>query len=135
MSLRLTPPSPLSPHATSDHTSLLITIDTSIPATHCFRFKNVWLHDPSFLPMLRPVWQVEIVFASGGAIGELTAWLKDSRRTTKVWSKNKHTPFLINICKFIIKLLDMLEEHRFLHTGEAKLCALCKDKLSQLLRA
>jgi hypothetical protein len=72
------------PHATSDHTPLLITIDTSIPATRCFHFKNVWLHNPSFLPMLRPVWQVETVFAGGGVVGELATRLKDSHRAAKV---------------------------------------------------
>lgn len=122
-------------HATSDHTPLLITIDTSIPTTRCFRFENAWLHDPSFLPMLRSVWHAGSALAGGGAVGELAARLKDTRRAAKVWSKNKHTPFLINNCKFIIKLLDLLEEYRFLHAGEAMLRALCKEKLSLLLRA
>lgn len=40
------------PHATSDHTPLLVTMDTSIPKTRCFRLENAWLHDSSFLPAL-----------------------------------------------------------------------------------
>jgi hypothetical protein len=75
------------PHATSDHTPLLITIDTSIPKTNNFRFENAWLHDPSFLPMLQPVWQVGSAVVGRSAVGELAARLKDSRRAAKVWSK------------------------------------------------
>jgi hypothetical protein len=69
----------LSP-ATSDHTPLLITMETSIPKSNCFRFENAWLDDPSFLPMLQPVWQVGSDVAGRGAVGELAARLNDSRR-------------------------------------------------------
>jgi hypothetical protein len=33
----------------------------------------------------------------------------------------KHNPFLMNNCKFIINLLDLLEEHRNLNGGETVL--------------
>ena len=68
-------------------------------------------------------------------MGVLAARLKDTRRVAKKWSKHKHTPLLINNCKFIIRLLDLLEEHRRLCSGEATLRSLCREKLLQLLKA
>lgn len=69
-------------HATSDHTPLLITMDTSIPKTHCFRFENGWLHDSSFLPAIRPVWHALTDYA-GDVAGALATRLKDTRRAAK----------------------------------------------------
>lgn len=121
-------------HATSDHTPLLITMNMAIPKTKCFRFENAWLHDSSFLPAIGPVWHA-ITDIAGDAAGALAARLKDTRRVAKVWSKNKHTPLLINNCKFIIRLLDLLEEHRCLSPGEQVLRSLCREKLMVLLKA
>lgn len=121
-------------HATSDHTPLKITIDTSIPKTRCFRFENAWLHNPSFLPVIEPVWTT-VTNHAGCATGAFVARLKDTRRVAKVWSKHNHTPLLINNCKFIIKLLDLLEERRLLSTGEMVLRAHCREKLLQLIKA
>jgi hypothetical protein len=116
-------------------TTPLLTIDTSSPKTRCFCFENAWLHDPSFLPMLQLVWHARSVVAGGSAVGELAAWLKDCHRATKVWSKNKHTPLLINNCKCILKLLDLLKVFRHLNAGEAVLRTICREKLAQLLKA
>jgi hypothetical protein len=123
------------PNATSDHAPLLVTLDSATPKTACFRFKNVWLHDPTFLPLIRPVWEAATDRAGGEPAGELAVRLKDCCRAAKVWSKNRNTPLLINNCTFIVLLLDLLEDHRFLNAGELELRRLCKDKLAQLLRA
>jgi hypothetical protein len=118
---------------TSDHTPLLIAFDTTIPKRQAFRFENACLYDPSFLPLLRPVWNANPT-AGGGDMGVLATKLKDSRRVAKVWAKNKRTSFLVNNCNFVIKLLDLLEEWCFLSAGENDLRCLCHEKLAQLLR-
>lgn len=33
-----------------DHTPIVVTIPTSLPKTHLFRFENAWLKNPTFLP-------------------------------------------------------------------------------------
>lgn len=83
---------------------------------------------------MEPVWHA-MTDPAGDAAGMLAARLKDARRAAKMWSKHKHTPLLINNCKFIIRLLDLLEEHRCQSTGESLLRSLCKENLLRLLKA
>ncbi|XP_066333493.1 uncharacterized protein [Miscanthus floridulus] len=42
---------------TSDHTTLLASIQTNIPKPKSFRLERSWLLDPSYLPSVTPAWQ------------------------------------------------------------------------------
>jgi hypothetical protein len=72
---------------------------------------------------------------AGRATGVFVARLKDTRCVAKIWSKNIYTSFLINNCKFIIKLLDLLKELHFLIVGETVLRSLCREKLLLQIKA
>jgi len=102
---------------TSDHTPLLISISSTIPKTNLFRFENAWLLNNSFLPSVLPAWRNAPPHAD--AAGKLAGCLKTTRTAAKVWARRMRAPpaFIPN-CKFIIMLLDYLEECRNLSAQE-----------------
>ncbi|XP_072147490.1 uncharacterized protein [Setaria viridis] len=61
--------------------------------------------------------------------------LKAVRCTSKVWARRKRAPpSLLPNCKFVIYLLNVLEEGRQFSAGEIQLCRECQDRLELALR-
>ena len=120
------------PKPTSDHTPLLLNISTTIPKSNVFRFENAWLKHRDFLPTVLPAWSDGL---SQDAAGSLARSLKAVRCAAKVWARGKRAPpALIQNCKFVIYLFDVLEEERSLSAGERTLRLQCQDRLALTLR-
>lgn len=118
---------------TSDHIPLQISITTKIPKPNSFRFENAWLFHHSFLPCVTRAWSDAIQV--GDAAKTMAACLKATRAAAKAWSRSvRAPPTLHQNCKFIIRLLDLYEEHRSLSIGEAALRRIARDRLSMLVR-
>jgi hypothetical protein len=101
------------PRLASDHKPLLVSMSTSIPKSRIFRFENAWLHHPLFLPEVLPAWHQETPCPD--AAGRLAGKLKRVRAAAKRWARqHRIPPSLIPNCRFLILLLDCLEEHRCL---------------------
>lgn len=61
--------------------------------------------------------------------------LKAVRCASKVWARGKRSPPSLHCnCKFVIYLLDLLEEGRLLSAGERTLREQCRDRLAIALR-
>jgi len=119
--------------STSDHTPLLITISSTIPKSPLFRFENAWLLQPTFLPSVLPAWQEAPPHAD--AAGQLASCLKMTRAAAKVWNRRyRAPPALIPNCKFLIMLLDYLEETRNLSPQESAVRHMCQERLAQAIK-
>lgn len=76
--------------------------------------------DPRFLPSVLPSWSR--VPSSPCAATRLARQKKSLRSAAKVWKRqHKFVPVFDNNCKFLIDLLDFLEEHRRLSPEEGDL--------------
>lgn len=61
--------------------------------------------------------------------------LKVARCVSKAWARRKRAPpTLLPNCKFVIYLLDVLEEERRLSAGELLLRRDCQDRLALTVR-
>ncbi|XP_073353968.1 uncharacterized protein [Aegilops tauschii subsp. strangulata] len=108
------------PRTTSDHVPLVVSVSTRIPSAGRFFFENSWLLDPLFLPAVLPSWSR--VPSSPCAATRLARQKKCLRSAAKVWKRqHKFIPVFDNNCKFLIDLLDYLEEHRRLSPAEIAL--------------
>lgn len=120
------------PKPTSDHTPIQLQMSTSIPKRNMFRFENAWLKNPDYLPSVLANW------APGerpDAAAALAHSLKAVTYASKVWSRRKPSPpSLPSNYKFVIYLLDVLEEYRYLSAGEQVLSRACQDRLALFLR-
>ena len=104
----------------SDHHPLLVSASTNIPNPSHFRFENSWLLDPSFLATTLPRWVCRA--PARDAVCDLAACIKSFRAAAKVWKKeHRFVPHLDNNCRFVIDLLDFLEETRVLSGHEREL--------------
>ena len=104
-----------------------------MPKTNLFRFENAWLLNHSFLPLVLPAWCDAPPHAD--AAGKLAGCLKMTRAAAKIWVRRMRTPpTLIPNCKFIIMLLDYLEECHNLSAQETSVRSLCQDRLAQALK-
>ncbi|CAN6175355.1 unnamed protein product [Urochloa humidicola] len=120
------------PKPTSDHTPILLKISTTIPKPNLFRFENAWLKHDDFLPAVLPAWHT---VAPQGATAKLVRSLKAVRCASKSWARRKRAPPSIHLnCKFVIYLLDVLEEGRLLSAGEVILRTACQERLALSLR-
>ncbi|CAN6209153.1 unnamed protein product [Urochloa humidicola] len=120
------------PKPTSDHTPLRLSLTTSIPKPNLFRFENSWLKNRDFLSSVLPAWHG---VAATDAAGALVGSLKAVRCASKVWARGKRTPPSLQAnCKFVIYMFDVLEEGRFLSTGELVLRQACRDRLALAVR-
>jgi hypothetical protein len=116
------------PRLASDHKPLLVSMSTSIPKSRIFRFENAWLHHPLFLPEVLPAWHQETPCPD--AAGRLAGKLKRVRAAAKRWARqHKIPPSLIPNCRFLILLLDCLEEHRCLSPPELQVRTVCRERL------
>lgn len=65
----------------------------------------------------------------------MTACLKLTRSTAKVWARRfRAPPSIIPNCKFLILLFDYFEEHRGLSVHELQVRELCRLKLAEVLK-
>ncbi|CAN6300756.1 unnamed protein product [Urochloa humidicola] len=120
------------PKPTSDHTPLQLRFSTEIPKPNLFRFENAWLKHQDYLPTVLPAWQSA---GNGNATAIVVGSLKAVRCASKVWSRRKRAPPSLHYnCKFVIYLLDVLEEGRVLSAGEQCLRQCCQDRLALFLR-
>ncbi|CAN6227661.1 unnamed protein product [Urochloa humidicola] len=120
------------PKPTSNHTPILLKVSTTIPKPNLFRFENAWLKHNDFLLAVLPAWH-EV--APQGAAARLMGSLKAVRCALKGWARRKRAPPSLHLnCKFVIYLLDVLEEGRLLSTGEAFLRQACQERLALSLR-
>lgn len=95
--------------STSDHVPLIISIATTVPRPSIFHFENSWLRNPAFLPAILLSWSSSA--STTDTAGSLVARLKGIQYAAKVWArKHRSPPSIYHNCKFIILLLDLLEE-------------------------
>ncbi|CAN6352985.1 unnamed protein product [Urochloa humidicola] len=120
------------PKPTSDHTPILLKISTEIPKPNLFRFENAWLKHSDFLPSVLSAWNVDV---PAGATATLVRLLKSVRCASKRWARCKRAPPSLHFnCKFVIYMLDVLEEGRLLSAGERFLRQACQERLALSLR-
>ncbi|KAJ1273852.1 hypothetical protein BS78_05G016600 [Paspalum vaginatum] len=121
------------PRPTSDHKPLLVTMSTTIPKSSVFRFENAWLHNPVFLPSVLPAWQ--LTPRPRDAAGNLARCLKSTRAAAKVWARRSRAPpAIISNCKFIVLLLDHLEDWRILSYAERQVRDICQEHLHRTIK-
>jgi len=115
---------------TSDHVPLLVSVSTTIPRTHCFRFENSWLLNPSFKNMMEQCIKDHLAALP---LCSLTKRLKTCRARCRSWSKRRLDLAQREIdVKLLVCALDLLEETRPLHNGEATLRRLAIQGLQDI---
>ncbi|CAN6294153.1 unnamed protein product [Urochloa humidicola] len=120
------------PKPVSDHTPIQLRFSTDIPKPNVFRFENAWLKHSDFLQCVLPAWHGN---ERQGATAAVVSSLKAIRHASKAWAWCKRAPpSLHQNCKFVIYLLDVLEEGRTLSAGEFLLRRSCQDALALSLR-
>jgi hypothetical protein len=117
------------PRPVSDHHPLIVSAASAIPNTSHFRFKNLWLLDPSFLPSSLQCWSLRVPLADA-ALG-IAASIKRFRSAAKAWKwEHWYVPEFDNNYRFVIDLLDFVEESRMLAAEEFKLRRCARDHLA-----
>ena len=96
---------------------------------HHFSFRKCLAQTPPlFLDSTLPAWSA--AQHRDDAARTLVARVKAYRQEAKVWKKKHKTPPSIYYnCRFLILLLDLLEEAHSLCAGERLLRTLCQDRL------
>lgn len=80
-----------------------------------------------------PAWQTITNFVD--VVARLASCLKNTRAAAKVWSRrNKVPPLFAHNLKFIILMLDFLEEYRILSNTEMQVRELCQSCLHQHIK-
>jgi hypothetical protein len=55
---------------TSDHVPCVISIATTIPKVHIFRFENRWIQQPGFFELVDRVWKIPLTaYSTAGVVG------------------------------------------------------------------
>lgn len=118
---------------TSDHVPCVITISTSIPKAHIFRFENHWIQQPGFFELVDRVWKIPV--RANSAAGVVAAKFKNLRYDLKKWGKGlSHLKLLIPNCNCAILILDQLEEERTLSSPEFNFRNIVKVHVKNLLQ-
>ena len=86
---------------TFDHVPCLVTISTSIPNAHIFRFENYWTEQPGFWDCVQQSW------SKSSSNHHITAIISDKlktlRKDLKAWQKGiSHIKTLIEKCNWVI---------------------------------
>lgn len=116
----------------SDHSPLLISISTSIPKSHIFRFENYWLLKEGFQEILLNNWTAPDHLTDKAKI--LTSKFKNLRTALKSWSSNLSSlKSCIENVTLTLQLLETLEEHRDLSLEEWNFRSILREKLLSLL--
>jgi hypothetical protein len=109
----------------SDHIPFVLHIGSKIPKANMFRFENFWVEHPGFLDTIRLHWNNSPVF--GNAARNRSSKFKHVRARLKKWSRNlSNINKLIYNCKWVLLLLDGLEDQRNLSRMELNFRILVK---------
>jgi hypothetical protein len=118
----------------SDHISFVLQIGINVPRPSMFRFENFWIQHPGFLETVSLQWHNSPFF--GNAAKNLSSRLKHARDSLKLWSKNLSSlSKLIYNCKWVLLLLDGLEDQQNLSRMERNFRILVKRHSSELLES
>jgi len=119
---------------TSDHIPFVLHIGSEIPKAKTFRYENFWTQHPGFLETVNLHWNNSSVF--GNAAKNLSTKFKQVRAGLKTWSKKlSNLNKLIYNSRWVLLLLDGLEEQRMLSRLETNFRNLVKEHLSNLLES
>lgn len=115
----------------SDHASLKIQIQTSVPRANVFRFENFWVKHDGFSQQVLNAWHS--VQNDDNALA-ISAKFKQLRRNLKCWSKglSKLSLHIAN-CEKVINFLDTIEESRLLSVPELVFRRIVKKQVETLL--
>ena len=118
----------------SVHIPFVLHIGSKIPKSNMFRFDNFWVDHQGFMDTVGLHWNNSPVFANAGK--NLSSKLKQVRGGLKSWSKNlSNLSKLIYNCKWVLLLLDGLEDQRSLSIMELDFENLVKEHLAALLES
>lgn len=118
----------------SDHIPFVLQIGSMIPKSKMFRFENFWIHHHGFLDTVGLHWNNSPVY--GNAAKNMSSKFKHVRARLKTWSRSlSNLNKLIYNCKWVLLLLDGLEDQRNLSRMETNFRALEKQHLSTLLES
>lgn len=105
---------------TSDHVPCKVMINTTIPKSNIFRFKNYWIEHSDFIDTVQNTWTQDT--SCNNPASNLAAKLKKLRQALKLWSKNwSNLNLLISNCNTVILFFDGLEERRELYNTKKTL--------------
>jgi hypothetical protein len=110
-----------------DHVPCLISISTSIPKSHIFRFENYWLEHDQFMEVVAHGWNIHVQHQDAAKI--LIAKFKNLRRVLRAW-QSQLSSLKANIfnVKTVLILLEIFEEFRDLSLMEWNFRALLQEK-------
>ena len=112
----------------------MLQIGSNVPRPSLFRFENFWLQHPSFLETVSLHWHYSPFF--GNTARNLSSRLKHARAGLKLWSKNLSSLSKLTYnCKWVLLLLDGLEDQQNLSRMERNFRILVKRHLSELLES
>ena len=118
----------------SIHIPFLLHIGSKIPKSNMFRFDNFWVDHQGFMDTVGLHWNNSLVFAN--AAKNMSSKLKQVRAGLKSWSKNlSNLSKLVYNCKWVLLLLDGLEDQRSLSRMELNFRNLVKEHLAALLES
>jgi hypothetical protein len=118
----------------SDYIPFVLHIGSKIPKSSMFKFENFWVDHPGFLDTVSLHGNNSPVFAN--AAKNLSSKLKHVRAGLKSWSKNlSNLNKLIYNCRWVLLLLDGLEDQRSLSRMELNFKNLVKQHLSSLMES
>lgn len=117
---------------TFDHTPCAISISTSIPKMHIFRFENFWLHHRDFLDIVQQSWSLPSHHSN--LAKKIIAKFKRLGVALKSW-KSTLSNLKISIAnvKLVLYFVTLLEEFRDLYIAEWNFKRLLEQKLQNQL--
>jgi hypothetical protein len=117
------------PRPISDHHPLVVAAATSIPNPSLFLFENSWFLDPTFYPSSLLCWSPRGPVADSAL--SIATSIKRFRSAAKVWKReHRYVPQFDNNCRFVINLLDFVEETRLLSKEEFELRSCARGHLT-----
>lgn len=117
----------------ADQAPCVVSIETSTPKSHIFRFENYWADLPSFLDVVQTYWNLPIRATHQGVI--INAMFKNVRRGLKQWSKRlSNLNTLIANSTEAVDTLDKIEEQRPLFIQEWNFRKIVKEHILKLLQ-
>lgn len=118
---------------TSDHVPCAISVSTSIPKGHVFRFENHWMDFPDFLIIVQQHWCAPGHLTDAAKI--LSAKFKNLRTALKKWKSTlSNLKVALSNVKLILNFFLLIEEFRDLSIVEWNFKQLLEHKLQTLLQ-
>ena len=118
----------------SDHTPIIIQVESTIPKSQIFRFDDYWFEFEEFKETVEKYWQHTGVYKNPAQ--DITARFKSLRYGLKKWNKSlSKLSVIIENCNYILAMLDGIEEQRPLSIPEKNFKAALKNHLYRMLEA